>query len=111
MVPTAPKSLKYIPDAINASRGDHGLALYPKIVFKRSAKIFQVEGINCAGPIAPPYPATPAIGQETAVLKALNPRSLVMLKNTGTSRVGCITFAKAVLVFFPTPAPVSGLVR
>src|SRR3989344_7406635 len=52
----APYCLRCRPVATNASELFHGFAgLFPVTAAMRDAKVFHVEGMNCAGPMAPPY--------------------------------------------------------
>src|ERR1035437_359390 len=93
---------------MKASRGDHGLALYPNASLKRLSNIFHVEGINCAGPIAPPYPPAPAIGQDTIVLSGLSTNLLVISRKGCKSRVGFIRLVHILPVAIVTPYPACG---
>src|SRR3989344_750285 len=97
--------------------GFHGLTLFafkPKALPRRSLNNSQVEGMNCEGPIPPPYPllllhAVPG-GQETGVIfQSLPSRSVISLNGT-VSRGAFITCSKNVPVFLPAPSPVSRFV-
>src|SRR3989344_1889040 len=57
---------------------------------------FQVEGINCAGPMAPPYPKVAETGHETLVLSGSRPRLLIIDCTSGRSRAGWMPFENIV---------------
>src|SRR3989344_1195702 len=98
---------------MKASCGAHGLAtLFPRRLATLPLNIFHVEGMNCAGPIAPPQPdglplMYAGIQQDTLVFSgSLIPSSFNISMNGGTSRVGCMVRGFAAPVETLTPSPV-----
>jgi hypothetical protein len=78
----APQSLSVATNASPLRHGDGGL--FPVKEAIRFLYNIQVVGINCAGPIAPPY-APSRFAHETIIVSGLIPSSAVIAKNGVTS--------------------------
>src|SRR3989344_3687375 len=102
----APESASHPAAALKGSLVFPGSRGRPRMFFHFFSYNAHVEGMNWAGPIAPPYPPTDAIGQETGVLEGSLPKSPVMRKKGCTSREGFMTFRIAFPVFMLIPPPV-----
>ena len=78
----APLSASNKPDAVNASKLFQGLGgLFPVTADILDLYEFQVEGINCAGPMAPPYPYHARF--DTGCLSGSRPSSAINVLNIG----------------------------
>src|SRR3989344_3004783 len=102
----APESASNTAAAIKASLIFQGSPGRPRMFFNFFSYNAHVEGMNWAGPIAPPYPPTDAIGQETGVLEGSLPKSPVMRRKGCRSPEDVMTFGTPFPVFMLIPPPV-----
>ncbi len=98
-----------MPVAVIACSAFQGsVAATPSELLILASSPIHVDGINCVGPIAPPYP--PGCGQDTGVVRQSRPSAVIICSNGTVSRGTFIVPENGVPVFFPFPSPVSRLV-